>query len=42
MRAIKINGTKVKIWARSLDIYGWEQVMNTAFNIIYGINSLNM
>ena len=28
MRAIKINGTKVKIWARSLDIYGWEQVMN--------------
>ena len=27
MRAIKINGTKVKIWARSLDIYGWEQVM---------------
>lgn len=28
MKSITINGTKVKIWARSLDIFGWEQVMN--------------
>lgn len=30
MKSITINGTKVKIWARSLDAYGWEQVMNMA------------
>ena len=28
MKSITINGTKIKIWARSLDTYGWEQVMN--------------
>ena len=28
MKSITINGTKVKIWARSLDTFGWEQVMN--------------
>lgn len=28
MKSITINGTKVKIWARSLDPFGWEQVMN--------------
>ena len=41
MRAIKINGTKVKIWARSLDIYGWEQVMNMSklpFLSEYGVS----
>lgn len=28
MKSVTINGTKVKIWARSLDVFGWEQVMN--------------
>ena len=28
MKSITINGTKIKIWARSLDTFGWEQVMN--------------
>ena len=30
MKEIIINGTKVKIWARSLDVLGWKEVMNMA------------
>lgn len=28
MKSVTINGTKVKIWARSLDVLGWKEVMN--------------
>ena len=30
MKEILINETKVKIWARSLDVLGWKEVMNMA------------
>lgn len=30
MKEITISGTKVKIWARSLDVFGWKEVMNMA------------
>ena len=28
MKEIIINGTKVKVWAKSLDVLGWNEVMN--------------
>ena len=28
MKEITINGTKVRIWARTLDMFGWKEVMN--------------
>ena len=30
MKEIEVNGTKVRIWARLLDAYGWKEVMNMA------------
>ena len=28
MKEITINGTKVRMWARTLDMFGWKEVMN--------------
>ena len=28
MKEITINGTKVRLWARTLDMFGWKEVMN--------------
>ena len=28
MKEIAINGTKVRMWARTLDMFGWKEVMN--------------
>ena len=30
MKEIEVNGTKVRIWARTLDAFGWKEVMNMA------------
>ena len=30
MKEIEINGTKVRMWARALDAFGWKELMNMA------------
>ena len=30
MKEIDVNGTKVRMWARTLDMFGWKEVMNMA------------
>ena len=30
MKEIEVNGTKVRMWARTLDLFGWKEVMNMA------------